>query len=154
MAEPFRASVDGGSRGNPGPAGWAVVVHDANGAPVEGVAGYLGRATNNVAEYTALLEALRLAAERGAEEVSVRADSELIVKQIHGAYKVRHPDLKPLWREAKERIGAFRTFRIEHVRREENREADRLVNRILNRFERGEDVAEPLRERLDAAALP
>lgn len=154
MAEPFRAAVDGGSRGNPGPAGWAVVVLDGNDAPVEGVAGFLGRATNNVAEYTALLEALRLATARGAEEVAIRADSELIVKQVQGHYKVRHPDLRPLHAAAMERIRTFRRFRIEHVRRESNREADRLVNRILNRAERGEDVSERLEERLDSNAAP
>lgn len=131
--ERFRFAVDGGSRGNPGPAAWAFVVLDDAGEVVEGHAGFLGPATNNVAEYHGLLEALRLAAERGASTVEVRADSELIVKQMLGSYRVRHPALLPLWQEASRRARAFRSFRIEHVRREQNREADRLVNEALDR---------------------
>jgi len=130
--EPFRAAIDGGSRGNPGPAAWGVAVLGADGAVVEGHSGAIGRATNNVAEYRGLLEALRLAAERGAERVEILADSELIVRQIEGRYKVRHPDLRPLWDEAMQRIRAFSSFSIRHVRREHNRDADRLVNRALD----------------------
>lgn len=137
MAEPFKAAVDGGSRGNPGPAAWAVVLLDGDGGAVEGFAGAIGRATNNVAEYAALLEALRIADERGAKDVSILADSELIVRQIQGRYKVRHPDLVPLHAEAVRRIGAFPRFRIAHVRREKNKEADRMVNRALDLAEAG-----------------
>ena len=132
MAAPFRAAVDGGSRGNPGPAAWAVAVLDGDGDYVEGFAGALGPATNNVAEYHGLLEALRLAEDRGAEDVEIRADSELIVRQMNGGYRVRHPSLIPLWREAVRLSRGFRTFRIVHVRREDNRAADRLVNRALD----------------------
>jgi ribonuclease HI len=153
MAAPFRAAVDGGARGNPGPAAWAVVVFDGGfEAAVEAHAGFLGRATNNVAEYRALLHALRLAQECGARDVAIRGDSELIVRQVRGTYKVKHPDLKPLHAEALERIRAFAKFEIAHVRREANREADRYVNRVLDMAARGEDVSDVLRERLDTPA--
>ena len=135
MAERFRAAIDGGSRGNPGLAAWGVVVLAEDGTVVEGHAGVLGRATNNVAEYHGLLEALRLAASRGATDVEIRADSELIVRQVRGVYRVRHPDLQPLWAEAMRTIGGFHSFRIEHVRREHNRDADRMVNVALDRAE-------------------
>lgn len=136
MAARFSAHVDGGSRGNPGAAAWGVAVVDGEGRVLERHAGSIGEATNNVAEYRGLLEALRLAGERGCLEVEIRADSELIVRQIEGRYKVRHPDLIPLHAEAKRRIAAFPLFRIRHVRREENREADKLVNRALDLAER------------------
>lgn len=153
MAAPFRAAVDGGARGNPGPAAWAVVVFDGGFATaIEARAGFLGHATNNVAEYSALLHALRLAQERGAQDVSVRADSELVVRQIHGTYKVRHPDLKPLHTEAMARIRSFAKFDIEHVRREANREADRFVNRVLDLVEKGEPLPSVISERFDAEA--
>ncbi|HEX4822778.1 MAG TPA: ribonuclease HI family protein [Candidatus Polarisedimenticolaceae bacterium] len=141
MAERLRAGIDGGSRGNPGPAAWGVVVLDADDKPVEGFAGAIGRATNNVAEYTALVEALGLAAERGATEVELLADSELVVKQVRGEYKVRHPDLVPLHAEAMRRIGRFPNFRIRHVPREKNKAADKLVNRALNMVASGDGTA-------------
>lgn len=108
---------------------------DETGRCVEGFSGCLGRATNNVAEYSALIEALKLAAERGAREVDLVADSELIVRQIHGIYRVKNPSLKPLFAEAVRRIGGFASFSIRHVRREENKDADRLVNQALDRAE-------------------
>ncbi len=132
MAERFRAAIDGGSRGNPGPAAWAVAVLDDDGACAEGHSGLLGRATNNVAEYRALIEALKLGAARGAKDVLIQADSELIVRQIEGRYRVRHPDLKPLHAEALRIIGGFASFSLRHVRREQNKDADRLVNRALD----------------------
>jgi ribonuclease HI len=141
MAGRLRAGIDGGSRGNPGPAAWGVVLLDAEGRPVEGFAGAIGRATNNVAEYIALVEALGLAAERGADDVELQADSELVVKQVRGEYKVRHPDLVPLHAEAMRRIGRLAAFRIRHVPREQNKEADKLVNRALNVTETGGDGA-------------
>ena len=137
MAERFRAGFDGGSRGNPGPAAWGVVVFDLSGHPVEGFAGAIGRATNNVAEYTGLLEALAIALAREADDVELHADSELVVKQVRGEYKVRHPDLIPLHAEAVRRISAIRRFRIGHVPREKNKFADKLVNRALNLAESG-----------------
>lgn len=133
MAERFRAAVDGGSRGNPGPAAWAVAVLDDEGRCIEGHSGTLGRATNNVAEYTALVQALKLALERRANDIEIRADSELIVRQINGQYRVRHPELRALYEEAVALIGKLPRFSIRHVRREENRDADRLVNLALDR---------------------
>ncbi len=135
MAVLFRAAIDGGSRGNPGPAAWGVAILDEGGECAEGHSGVLGHATNNVAEYNGLIEALRLAEERGADEVEIQADSELIVRQIRGRYRVRHPDLKPLFQQAMQRIGRFKSFSIRHVRREQNKQADRLVNVALNRAE-------------------
>ena len=132
MATRFRAAIDGGSRGNPGPAAWGVAVLDGPDLSSRGRAGGLGRATNNVAEYTALVEALGMAAENEADEVEIFADSELIVRQILGSYRVKHPDLKPLYAEAMRKIRAFRSFRITHVRREQNKAADRLVNQALD----------------------
>ena len=139
MAERFRAGFDGGSRGNPGPAAWGVVVLDAAGRAVEGFAGAIGRATNNVAEYTALLEALAIALARDADDVELFADSELVVKQLRGDYKVKHPDLIPLHAEAVRLIARLRKFKIGHVPRERNKDADRLVNRALNLVESGGD---------------
>ena len=151
MTRRFKAGFDGGSRGNPGPAAWGVVVLGDDDRPIEGFAGTIGRATNNVAEYNGLLEALALAASRGAAEVSLRADSELVVKQMRGEYKVRHPDLVPLHAEAKRRAGRFSRFTIAHVRREQNKDADRLVNRALDRQGPAEDgAASRIHERFDA----
>ena len=133
MAARFRAAIDGGARGNPGPAAWGVAILDEAGNYLEGFAGSLGRATNNVAEYHGLLEALRLGAERGAEEVEIRADSELVVRQMEGRYRVRHASLVPLFDEARRRARSFRSFRIVHVPRADNRAADRLVNQALDR---------------------
>jgi ribonuclease HI len=139
MAERFRAGFDGGSRGNPGPAAWGVVVLDAAGRAVEGFAGVIGRATNNVAEYTGLLEALAIALAREADDVELFADSELVVKQLRGEYKVKHPDLIPLHAEAMRLIAKLRRFKIGHVPREKNKDADKLVNRALNLVESGDD---------------
>jgi ribonuclease HI len=141
MAARFRAGFDGGSRGNPGPAAWGVVVLDPDGRAVEGFAGAIGRATNNVAEYTGLLEALTLAVERAADDVELLADSELVVKQVRGEYKVRHPDLIPLHARAVGLIAGFRKFKIGHVPREKNAIADKLVNRALNLIGNGGDGA-------------
>jgi len=133
MAARFRAAIDGGSRGNPGPAAWAVAVLDDAGAVTESRSGFIGRATNNVAEYHGLLQALRCAAEAAAEQVEILADSELIVRQVEGVYRVKHPDLKPLHAEALRLATGFKSFRIQHVRREHNKLADRLVNQALDR---------------------
>ena len=133
--ERFNASIDGGSRGNPGPAAWGVAVFDGDGRCLERHAGTLGRATNNVAEYRGLIEALRIATEKAAAQVRLRSDSELIVRQLEGRYKVKHVDLKPLFAEAKRLIAGFALFDIRHVRREGNKEADALVNRALDQLE-------------------
>lgn len=145
----FLAAVDGGSRGNPGPAAWGVAILDADGRPLEGHAGSLGHATNNVAEYRALIEALRLAEERNAEAVEVRMDSELVVKQIDGRYKVRNENLRPLWQEARKRLAGFALARVVHVRREKNKDADALVNEALDRLDAADG---PVTLRMDLAA--
>ena len=125
--------IDGGSRGNPGDAGFGVYVEDGRGTVLAELYGYLGRATNNVAEYQALLHALRYALERRATAVRVFSDSELVVKQMNGQYKVKHPDMQALHREARALLSRLPDARISHVRREQNREADRLANEALDR---------------------
>ena len=125
--------IDGGSRGNPGDAGFGVYVEDGRGTVLAELYGYLGRATNNVAEYQALLHALRYALERRATAVRVFSDSELVVKQMNGQYKVKHPDMQTLHREARALLARIPDARIAHVRREQNREADRLANEALDR---------------------
>lgn len=124
--------IDGASRGNPGEAGFGVHVQDADGSTIAGLYGYLGRATNNVAEYEALLHALRWALGRGAREVRLFSDSELVVKQMLGVYKVKHADMAPRHREAQTLLRRFPRASIAHVRREQNREADRLANRAVD----------------------
>jgi ribonuclease HI len=124
--------IDGASRGNPGEAGFGVHVADAEGATHAELFGYLGRASNNVAEYQALLHALRWALARGARRVEVYSDSELVVRQIDGQYRVKHPDMVPLHREARDLLRRFEAAVVRHVRREQNREADRLANRALD----------------------
>jgi len=122
------ANIDGGARGNPGPAGYGVMIRDANGAVLDELHGGLGVATNNVAEYNGLLAALRWAKEHGHTEVHIKADSLLLVEQMRGNYKVKNAGLQPL--HAKARLLAYEIGRVtfEHVRRELNKDADRLSN--------------------------
>jgi ribonuclease HI len=124
--------IDGASRGNPGEAGFGVHVTEPDGSELTGLYGYLGRATNNVAEYQALIHALRYALARGARHVHVFSDSELVVRQMDGSYRVKHPHLIPLHREARSLLARFEEARITHVPRERNRDADRLANRALD----------------------
>ena len=131
-SETLHIHIDGASRGNPGDASFGVHVAREDGSAVAGLYGYLGRATNNFAEYQALLHALRYALGRGCRRVRVFSDSELVVKQISGAYKVKHPDMIPLHREAKGLLGRFESASLSHVRREQNRDADALANRALD----------------------
>jgi ribonuclease HI len=131
-----------------------VAIVDAGDRLIEGFAGSLGRATNNVAEYHGLLEALRIAAERGADEVEIRADSELVVRQMEGSYRVRNAALLTLYDEAVRRARAFRSFRIVHVRREDNREADRLVNLALDRAVASPEAPVRIHERPEPTASP
>lgn len=126
------AHADGGSRGNPGEAACAVVLYDETGAELLRRSERIGRATNNVAEYRGVLLALGVCRELSATSVTLRLDSELVVRQMTGAYRVRHPDLRPLHRRAMEMAGAFPSFRVEHVPRTRNREADALVNAALD----------------------
>jgi ribonuclease H / adenosylcobalamin/alpha-ribazole phosphatase len=121
-------STDGASRGNPGPAGYGVSIADADGTIVEELAGGLGVTTNNVAEYTAAREGLRKAAELGARDVLLRSDSRLLIEQLSGRYRVKNPTLQRLHAEVRAIARGFASVRYEHVRREFNKEADRLAN--------------------------
>lgn len=123
--------IDGGSRGNPGEAGFGVFVESSDGSTTE-LYGYLGRASNNVAEYQALIHALRHALSRGARTIRIHSDSELVVRQMSGEYKVKHPDMIPLHREASALMRRLERATLTHVRREQNREADRLANQALD----------------------
>jgi probable phosphoglycerate mutase len=122
------ANIDGGARGNPGPAGYGVIIRDADGNVLDELHGGLGIATNNVAEYNGLLAALGWAKAHGHASVHVKADSLLLIEQMRGNYKVKHPGLQPL--HARARLLAFEIGRVtfEHVRRELNQDADRLSN--------------------------
>lgn len=146
--------IDGASRGNPGPAAYAVVVETQEGLPVASFAKALGQATNNFAEYQALLAALRYATGNDGRRVTVISDSELLVRQIQGRYKVKSEDLKPLYDEALKMIRRLDAFSITHVLREKNREADRLANRALDgRPVNGPEAAPPSHTRQASAAL-
>jgi ribonuclease HI len=127
------AYCDGGSRGNPGPAGFGVHIEDAGGKTVAELSEYVGRKTNNFAEYSGLLAALNFALEQGYGRLKVVSDSELMVKQIRGQYRVQSPELRPLYEEAKQRIARLEWFDIQHVLREKNRHADRLANEAMDR---------------------
>jgi ribonuclease HI len=128
----YIANIDGASRGNPGPASYAVVIRDASGKIVLELAKRLGRETNNVAEYYALLAALDYAASHGISALRIRSDSELLVRQMQGRYKVKSADLKPLHERASKLARQIAYFTIEHVRREQNRDADALANVALD----------------------
>jgi ribonuclease HI len=125
-------NVDGGARGNPGPAAVAAVAATVDGEVVGERNAYIGEATNNVAEYRALLLGLELARELGASEVELINDSELVARQIGGEYKVKHAGLKPLFGEAMRTLREFDAWAVRSVRREQNERADELVNRALD----------------------
>jgi ribonuclease HI len=126
-------SIAGGSRGNPGPAGYGVSVADEHGHIVDELSGFIGTATNNVAEYGGLLAALRYAVEKGLSSITIRSDSQLLVRQMLGEYKVKHPGLQPLYAEAK--LLAHKIGRVKYVNvpRELNTKADALANRAMDR---------------------
>jgi ribonuclease HI len=124
--------VDGGARGNPGPAAIGIVVSEPGGAVLEEIAERIGVATNNVAEYRALLRGLRCAAELGAREVEVINDSELVARQLQGVYKVKHPAMRPLYDEAMSALRGFDAWEIRSVPRAQNARADALVNEALD----------------------
>ena len=125
-------NVDGGARGNPGPAAIGVVVRDSSGEVLAEVGERIGEATNNVAEYRALLRGIELAAEHEATELELIGDSELVVRQVEGKYKVKNAGIKPLHAEVKRALAPFDSWSIRHVRRAENADADRLVNQALD----------------------
>ena len=124
--------ADGGSRGNPGHAASAAVLVAHDGGVLREIGRYLGVATNNVAEWTALLDGLSAAKELGIERLAVRLDSELVVRQLSGQYRVKHENLRPLYARAKALLSQFEDVDVRHVRRNENKLADALVNRILD----------------------
>jgi ribonuclease HI len=125
-------NVDGGARGNPGPAAIGVVVSDSDGTVIDEVAERIGVATNNVAEYRAVLKGIERAQALGAGEVELIGDSELVARQLTGAYKVKHPSMKPLHAEALAALAAFDRWRIRTVPRAQNARADALVNAALD----------------------
>jgi ribonuclease HI len=127
------AYCDGGSRGNPGPAGYGVSIEDAAGHPVADLSEFLGVKTNNYAEYSGLLAALEYALSHRYARLRVVADSELMVKQMKGQYRVNSPDLRPLWEEAKRRAARLEKFEIQHVLRGKNKRADTLANEAMDR---------------------
>ena len=131
----YRANIDGGSRGNPGPAAYGVLIRDARGEAVAKLKKYIGRMTNNVAEYYGLIAAMDYAQAHEIHALRVESDSELLVKQMRGQYKVKSADLQPLFERAKKMSQTFDVFRIEHVYREQNREADALANEALDQAE-------------------
>ena len=127
------AHTDGGARGNPGPAGYGVAISDSKGNKVSGLSKYLGNQTNNFAEYQALIGALEYAIENHHKALKVVSDSELMVRQIKGIYKVKDATLRDLHARAKELIGKLDWFQIEHVLRGHNREADELANEAMDK---------------------
>lgn len=131
----YRANIDGGSRGNPGPAAYGVLIRDGRGEIVAKLKKYIGRFTNNVAEYYGLIAAMDYAQSHGLRALRIESDSELLVKQMRGQYKVKSADLQPLFERAKKMSQAFESFRIDHVFREQNREADALANEALDETE-------------------
>jgi probable phosphoglycerate mutase len=130
-----RINIDGASRGNPGPAAYGVVIRDARGETVAKLKKYIGRFTNNVAEYYGFIAAMDYALSHGVRAIRVESDSELLVKQMRGLYKVKSADLQPLYERAQKMSKGFDSFRIEHVYREQNREADALANEALDETE-------------------
>jgi len=127
------AHSDGGARGNPGPAGYGVVIQDESGKKVAHLSEYLGHQTNNFAEYQGLIAALEYALQHGPKALKLISDSELLVRQIKGIYKVKNPTLKDLHGRAKELIAQLDWFQIGHALREHNRDADRLANEAMDK---------------------
>jgi ribonuclease HI len=146
----WHANVDGGSRGNPGPASYGVVIRDPRGEIVARLKKYIGRTTNNVAEYYGLIAALDYAQANNVRALRVESDSELLVKQMRGTYKVKSPDLKPLYERAKKMSQAIPVFRIDHVYREHNREADLLANEAMDEVSGRPPAAENRNSRIES----
>jgi ribonuclease HI len=129
----INAHCDGGARGNPGPAGYGALIQDDDGIVIAELSEFLGIRTNNYAEYSGLLACLQYALDHHHPRLRVVSDSELMVKQIQGKYKVNSPDLKPLWQEARNRIARLEAFEISHALRHKNKDADRLANEAMDR---------------------
>jgi ribonuclease HI len=147
----LRANIDGGSRGNPGPAAYGVVIRDGRGEIVAKLKKYIGRMTNNVAEYYGLIAALDYAESHRVKAIRIESDSELLVKQMRGLYKVKSADLQPLFERAQKMSKAFESFRIEHVYREQNREADALANEALDEVE-GKASGAPVAKKTESSS--
>lgn len=129
----YTAHVDGGARGNPGPAGYGLVFHDPEGKKIAELSQYLGHQTNNYAEYNGLLAALRYAIAHHIQSLRIISDSELMVRQMKGVYKVRHPELRRLYDEAQHLTAQIEHVEIRHALREHNQDADRLANDAMDR---------------------
>lgn len=132
----YRANVDGGSRGNPGPAAYGVVIRDLRGEVIAKLKKYIGRGTNNVAEYYGLIAALDYTQAHGIRALRIESDSQLLVRQMRGQYRVKSMELRPLFERARKMAAALESFRIEHVPRERNSDADALVNEALDEVAR------------------
>jgi ribonuclease HI len=138
------AHCDGGARGNPGPSGYGALIQDEAGLVLAELSEFLGIRTNNFAEYSGLLGSLQWALDNGYKNLRVVSDSELMVKQIQGKYKVNSPDLRPLWEEARRRIAQLDGFQISHALRHKNKDADRLANEAMDRgMKRPRTAGEP-----------
>ena len=140
MKETLTLEFDGGSRGNPGPAGIGVVVRAQDGIPLVTLGRFIGKCTNNVAEYKALITAMEEAKKLGAKRIIIRGDSELIIRQMLGQYRVKHPDMKVLYDEAQDLIHQFDDAKIEHNLRHKNELADKLANLAMDRKKDVTDV--------------
>jgi probable phosphoglycerate mutase len=138
----INAHCDGGARGNPGPAGYGALIQDDQGMVLAELSEFLGIRTNNYAEYSGLLGCLQYALDHHHPRLRVISDSELMVKQIQGKYKVNSPDLKPLWQEARNRIAKLEAFEISHALRHKNKDADRLANEAMDRGMRRGKIVE------------
>jgi len=132
LPEKIIAHIDGASRGNPGPAAAGFTLADSAGTQLQAKAFFIGQATNNVAEYTSLVKALEAAKQIGAEQLMLFSDSELLVRQINGQYKVKSEQIRPFFRQAVSLLGEFRNWQVRHIPREKNEQADKLVNQALN----------------------
>lgn len=133
MNEVLTLQFDGGSRGNPGPAGIGVVIRAQDDTPIHTLGRFIGKATNNVAEYRALITGLQEALKLGAKRIYIRGDSELIIKQLKGIYRVKHPDMKTLYEEAMDLLTQFDEYKIDHNLRHKNELADKLANLAMDR---------------------
>ena len=156
MDETLTLEFDGGSRGNPGPAGIGIVIRAADGTALVTLGRFIGRATNNVAEYKALITALAEAKKLGAKKIIIRGDSELIIKQMLGQYRVKNPDLRELYDEAQHLYHQFNEAKIEHNLRHKNETADKLANLAMDRRVDVTDIADesPLDEPAPIAPRP
>jgi phosphoribosylglycinamide formyltransferase 1 len=159
LSDTIIAYIDGASRGNPGPAAAAFILSTPDGTQLQAKAFFLGETTNNVAEYTAVVKALEAAKQIGDEELTVFSDSELLVKQLNGEYKVKSEQIRPLFRSAIGGLSHFKNWKIQHITRDKNKEADKLVNQALNLGRDIESRLEPTTQnkkptRLGGASVP